>query len=285
MVRGEVVGILGCTILQEELLYVLKTDPDLNNVVVIENEQSVKFLPRIRQELPNIKIHVAKMEDLDKVANLDGFSVFLMLKTTSLHRNPDEFRQEVISNCKSMKPYVTSLLLFYGLCRNAMRKMKKVSLEIGMPIMILTDMEGYEVDDCFGAVVGGKRKYLDCIKANHGTMLLITGYADHWANKLGSNDLVKAVEAYENLYFVFDHCGYNRALRMDTGLGDVDRFCKQVDVFARTFDLKLSTQRCDLEVFEHSYALAKGLMHGQIATTEAPVKEELPTVNNETVPF
>jgi hypothetical protein len=283
MVSGGVLAIVGCTVLQEELFHVLRRDPEISRIVLVQGEKSVDILPRLTAALPGKNVISIAEKDLDKISR-EGFSVLLIMKTTSLHRNPEEFRQDVIDTAMNLKPHIGSLLLFYGLCRNALRKMSKVADEVGLPIMLLTDTEGHEVDDCFGAILGGKRKYLEQIKANHGTLFLTTGYAEHWSGKLSSKDMVSALQAYEDLRFVFDRCGYNRVIRLDTGLGDEQRFKKQVDMFVRTFDMKFETQACDLSVFEHSYELAKRILRGD-SKQGSEGKEEVPVVQNDAVPF
>ena len=283
MERGRALAIVGCTVLQEELFHVLRRDPEIDRIVLVERDEGVKVQPRLESALPGKHIVLVKAQDLALVAH-GGFSIYLVLKTTSLHRDPEELRREVIETAQVLKPYVSSMLLFYGLCRNALRKMRKVSEEVGLPIMILTDPEGFEVDDCFGAVLGGKKKYLEHIKANHGTLFLTTGYAEHWSGKLGSKDMISALQAYEDLRFVFERCGYNKVLRLDTGLGDDKKFQKQVDMLVRTFDMKLEKKECDLSVFEHSYALAKQLaLQGHEPASEGA--DELPAVPNDSVPF
>lgn len=282
MAKGEALGIIGCVILQEELLHVLGRDPDIKNVAVVQGEKNLQVLPRLQGALPGKNVISLGEGDLASY-HPEGFTVYLVMKTTSLHRNPDDFRTEVIDAVRTLRPYVGSLLLFYGLCRNALRKMGKVSEEVGLPVMLLTDTEGNEVDDCFGAVIGGKRKYLEHIKANHGTLFLITGYAEHWSKKLGSKDVVSALKAYDDLKFVFEATGYHRVLRMDTGLGDEQRFRRQVDMFVRTFDMDFDCEICDLSVFEHSYALAKELaMTGaanareDAAEAQAALRDDVP---------
>jgi hypothetical protein len=283
MVSGGALAIVSCTVLQEELFHVLRRDPEITKVVMVQGERNVDNMASLTAALPDKQIISVHEDDLDKVDD-DDFTVFLVMKTTSLHRNPDEFRADIIATARKMKPYAGSILLFYGLCRNALRKMRHISEEVGLPIMILTDIEGNEVDDCFGAVLGGKRRYLEHIKANHGTLFLITGYAEHWSSKLGSKDVVSAMQAYEDLRFVFDRCGYNRVIRLDTGLGDQQRFRKQVDIFVRTFDMDFRTEDCDLSVFEHSYDLAKGMLRGANKQEEGS-GEEAPAVLNDAVPF
>ncbi|MCU0861656.1 MAG: DUF1638 domain-containing protein, partial [Methanomassiliicoccales archaeon] len=221
-------GILGCTILQEELLYVLSRDEEIRNLVVMEGASGEAFHHRAREVLPVLTHILIPYEHLDDVEACEGLTVIVDIKETSLHRDPKAFREEVRCICRAMRDHVSSILLFFGLCRNALWKMHEFSNELDVPIMILEDREGHEVDDCFGAVMGGKRIYLKHILEHRGTLFIIPGYAEHWARKLGSKDVVKALEAYNDLRFVFERLGYDKVLRIDTHLGDQDDFEKKV---------------------------------------------------------
>lgn len=253
-------GILGCTILQEELLYVLSRDEEIRNLVVLGGAPGETFHQRARELLPGLAHSLIPCDDLEAVEALEGFTVVVDIKETSLHRDPKAFREEVRCICRALREHVGSILLFFGLCRNALWKMHEFSNELGVPIMILEDREGHEVDDCFGAVMGGRRIYLKHILEHRGTLFIIPGYADHWARKLGSKDVTGALEAYNDLRFVFERLGYDKILRIDTHLGDQADFERKVSTFSNLFNMRLSSEEGDLSVFLHSYDLAKGAM-------------------------
>ena len=262
MAKGDAIGIIGCTVLQDELIHVLGKDTDLRHVYVLRSDQGERFLSRARAKLPGLEIEIVPPSNVPDLHVGNGFSVLLDMKTTSLHRDPDAFRSEVILTCKGMSRYVDGVLLFYGLCRNALRKMHKVSQEVGMPVTILRDALGREIDDCFGAMMGGRDGYLVHLREHRGTMFIIPGYAEMWYGKLTSKDVEKALEAYQNLKFVFERCGYTKLLRMDTHLCDQKEFEQRVATFARLFDMELSAEEADLSVFESSYNKAKLMARG-----------------------
>ncbi len=264
MAKGDMLGIIGCTVLQDELIYVLSKDEDLKRIFIIKTDPGERFMKRARPKLPHLKMELAPWSEMSVPRDEAGFSILLDIKTTSLHRDPDSFRNEVIQTCKSMRPYVDGVLLFYGLCRNALRKMYKVSDEVGMPVSLLKDAQGRDIDDCFGALMGGRDSYLVHMREHRGTMFIIPGYAEMWYNKLTSKDVEKALEAYQNLKFVFERCGYTKLLRMDTHLCDQKEFEKRVETFARIFEMNLSSEEADLSVFDSSYAKAKLMAQGSL---------------------
>lgn len=283
MANGNALGIIGCTVLMDELLYALGKDEELKRVYVLGSEPGERFLTRARAKLPGIEIEAVSPADVPDMRSKEGFNVLLDMKTTSLHRDPDAFRKEVILTCQGMKPHVDGVLLFYGLCRNALRKMRKVSQEVGMPITILQDAMGREIDDCFGAMMGGRDGYLVHLREHRGTMFIIPGYAEMWYDKLTSKDVEKALEAYQNLKFVFDRCGYTKLLRMDTHLCDQGQFERRVATFARLFDMELSAEEADLSVFDGSYTKAKLMAKGMLSM-DGPHREA-DVIQPQFVPF
>jgi hypothetical protein len=281
--NGVCLGIIGCTVLQDELIHVLRRDNDLKHLAIIESEPGDRFMERAKPRLAHLDLEIENLSSPESFRERNGFTVLLDMKTTSLHRDPDTFRKEVILTCQRMRPHVDGVLLFYGLCRNALRKMGKVSEEVGIPVTILKDAQGREVDDCFGALMGGRGPYLEHMADHRGTMFIIPGYAELWYGKLRSKDVEKALEAYQNLKFVFDRCGYTKLLRLDTHLCDQEEFEGRVDTFARMFDMQLSSEEADLSVFDSSYALAKRMAQGDYK--EGPSQSEPTTIPTSLQPF
>ncbi|MDD1747630.1 MAG: DUF1638 domain-containing protein [Methanomassiliicoccales archaeon] len=281
--KGDCLGIIGCTVLQDELIHVLRRDNELKHLAIIESEVGARFVERAKPKLAHLDLEMVHLSELESFRDRNGFTVILDIKTTSLHRDPDAFRKEVILTCHRMRSYVDGVLLFYGLCRNALRKMGKVSEEVGMPVTILKDALGREVDDCFGALMGGRVAYLEHMADHRGTMFIIPGYAELWYGKLGSKDVEKALEAYQSLKFVFERCGYTKLLRLDTHLCDQEEFERRVDTFARMFDMQLSSEEADLSVFDSSYAMAKRMAQGDYR--ECSSQTEPPTIPTSLQPF
>jgi hypothetical protein len=125
--------------------------------------------------------------------------------------------------------------------------------------------------------MGGRDAYLEHMTAHRGTMFIIPGYAELWNGKLGSKDVDKALEAYQNLKFVFERCGYTKLLRLDTHLCDQGEFERRVETFARMFDMQLSSEEADLSVFEGSYVMAKRMVHGEHQEGPSHLETTIPT--------
>jgi hypothetical protein len=94
------------------------------------------------------------------------------------------------------------------------------------------------------------------IMCNKRTMFLTSGYAEYLATKHERNGLDAMVQQYENYQLLFRTLGYNKAMVLDTGLGDREAFRERARMFASMFDLSLETTRCDTTLFERSYRSA-----------------------------
>ena len=86
-------------------------------------------------------------------------------------------------------------------------------------MMILSDQDGKDVDDCFGANMGGKKAYLDSIRQNRGTIIVSPGYAENWQRRQSQKGLATIIEQVENMRFVFERMEYSTVVRLENGLG------------------------------------------------------------------
>ncbi len=264
MERGKVLGVVGCVVLKDELAYVLSQDHDLKDIYLVNEEEGPYVAKEWVHLLPEKRIHLIEMEEMNKPGEKGSYSTLIWMKPAGPHDNAEELRGLVKSAALNIKDHVSYLLLFFGLCRNSLWHSERMGKEIGKPLMILVDAEGKEVDDCFGANFGGKKAYLEGIKKNRGTIFITPGYAENWTRRQEKKSLDKVVEQVENLRFVFERMDYHRVLKLDNGLGDPLKFNDRVKGFAKIFNFTIDSRPCPLEVFTHSYDLAKQrLMEGE----------------------
>jgi hypothetical protein len=94
----------------------------------------------------------------------------------------------------ALRDKVGMCLRSYGRCRNALWKIHKMGVKTGVPIMILTYLQGKDVDDCFGANMGGKKEYLDAIIHHRGTIFVSPGYAENWSWRQSQKPIDKTIE-------------------------------------------------------------------------------------------
>jgi hypothetical protein len=122
--------------------------------------------------------------------------------------------------------------------------------------------------------MGGKMEYLDAIIHHRGTIFGSPGYAENWGRMQSQKPFDKAIERVENMRFVFERMEYSRVMRLENGLGDREKFHHRVESFAKIFDFVVVSRPCGLEVFEHSYNLAKARLHELMGASEPPPIEE-----------
>jgi hypothetical protein len=176
MAPGNVLSIIGCTVLTDELSYVLTRDQDIEKVYIIESEGGRLFQKKLAAQ--GVGSEMLPAVDLDAMKSNDGYTILVDIHPAGPHDNQNELREMVKEAAIRLAPHAGFCLCFYGLCRNALWKIDKLGNEVGLPMMILTDVEGKDVDDCFGANIGGKKPYLDAIVNNRGTIFVSPGYAE-----------------------------------------------------------------------------------------------------------
>jgi hypothetical protein len=255
MASENVLGVVGCTVLLDELSHVLSQDSDLGRVCIIDNEGGRLLHQKLSER--GVGSELLLPGELEQTAFSERFSVLAIINPAGPHDNQSELRGLVKEAAVKIAPYSGLCLCFYGLCRNALWKIDRLGEEVGAPMMILTDTEGKEVDDCFGANIGGKKAYLDAIVHHRGTIFVSPGYAENWQRRQSQKDFPKMIEQVENMRFVFERMGYRTVMKLENGLGDQERFNERVSGFAKIFDMSVASKECGLTVFEHSYALAK----------------------------
>jgi len=253
---GPALGLIGCQVLSDEIVYVLDRDPRINNIVIVDNPEGRLLLEKL------IGLPVGErawMIHEDDIGNLSysGYTVIVSIKPASLHDDAHVLRANIEDGANKLKPSCDSILLFYGLCRSTKYEVQRLVDKFDLPMTFLTEDDGSVADDCFGAILGGRLRYLEMIKNNKGTMFLSPGYAEYWAAKYEKAGIEKIVLQYENNRLLYKTLGYTKVMMLDNGLGDREEFKRRAVIFTRIYDFSLETTRCDMAVFERSYDKAK----------------------------
>jgi hypothetical protein len=261
MTAGQVLGIIGCPILEDEIVHAVRQDPGISKVVVIRTEDSenlIRKLCALEHRPPVVLIEPEQASSL----SADGFTVLVMMKPMALHEDPDRLRDEVAATAAAMAPVCSSILLFYGLCGNAFCNVGSMSRSIGRPITIISDEQDRPVDDCIAAVLGGTDGYLRLLKRYPGVFYLTPGWAENWRTLMTKMEITRGVDGDDlaTIKWMFDLAGYKLALKIQTGLGDQEGFDDRIDEFIRTFGFQrkdLESGMITLECVDRSYAEAK----------------------------
>jgi hypothetical protein len=255
MNRRTTLGVIGCLVLGDEMAHVLENDPSLRNIVIVDTEDGRAFRKKLNPVVSGQHVRIVSDGELGCL-ELSGSSAVVWVNGASLHDDPKSLLEKLASNVHCLEGHCRSILLFYGLCRNTKYEMRRFADRFDVPVTLLIDEEGAVVDDCFAAVLGGRERYADMLRANKGAIFLTSGYAEHWARKQEGQDLVAMTQWFENSQLLFGTLGYNKVVVLDHGLGDQEEFRERARSFASIFDLKLETARCDTNVFERSYCMA-----------------------------
>ena len=257
--KHKVLGIIGCYGLSDQILHLIDRDRSINRVFVIDNPEGRRFVEKLKER--SFATDVLLVSEEHPVERDErGFCVLLWLNPEDLHNQPAVIQSTQDELLFRLSSKVDSILFCYGLCRSSEQRITSLIEKASKPVTFLTDDHGEIVDDCFGAVLGGKQIYLDTMLGNNGALFATTGYVEAWKRKHESMDVESLVSEVEQLRDLFEDLGYRRIIRLDDGVGDAASFEEDVRSFARTFDLEMVSRTCQLRVFERSYDLAKSRM-------------------------
>lgn len=260
---GGRMGIVGCPILEDEIVYLLDRDRELGDIFVVEDEHSQSLLRKLRLLRPDLL--TVKEAEVTELPNSEGRSCLVWMKSFGLHEDPKKLAKEVVIAAKLIDEQCSVILLAYGLCGNAFKDMNLLFEEVRSPVVILTDEKGQIVDDCIAAPLGGTDGYLRLLKRYAGVFYMTPAWAEHWPDLINKMDFTKGTEGgdLETLKMLFEIAGYNRVLRIDTGIGDRDIFHEKVREFSKEFnfiEVDLEPGFVSTKVVEDAYHKCLGLM-------------------------
>ncbi len=236
-------AIVGCPVLEDEIVYLLAKDEGIADIFVVDDEHSLNLLRKLSQVRPGIcRIKEGEVEGLSPT---EGRSVLVWMKSMGLHEEPKELGAEVARTVRRLNGRCDAILLFYGLCGNAFKDMNLLFGEVETPVVILKDENGQIVDDCIAVPLGGTDGYLRLLRRYAGVFYMTPAWAENWKLLIRKMEIARGTEMgdLDMLKMLFEMAGYNRVLRIDTGLGDRENFHDRV----REFSLEFKFREVDLE--------------------------------------
>ncbi len=254
-------GIVGCPILEDEIVHSILRDIEIANVLVIENDDSGNLLRKLRKIDTRANVLSIKESELDSLPT-EGFNLLILMKSMALHEEPQTLRREVAKAVDIIGPRCRSIMLFYGLCGNAFKHLSEIEAETKSKLTLLTDEQGRPVDDCIAAVLGGTDGYYRLLKRYPGVFYLTPAWAENWRELIFKMELTRGMDKGDLsiLKWMFDTAGYKKALTLDTGLGDHEAFEEKVEDFVKEFHFErasLEKEFITLDAVERSYDRAK----------------------------
>jgi hypothetical protein len=249
-----VFGIIACEMFEEEIVELMKTDRDVDQVFVVENECSGRLCDKLKAV--GVRVASGRLEDL----RTNGFVIVVELKELALHEKPEVLKKEVLESIARMQDYVGAILLLYGLCGNALKKIDALTGASRVPVLILKEGDGWIVDDCIGAAVGGTDRYLELLKEYPGTFFLTPMWAEHWREMLQKVHIIKNPYDVKGCKYIFDCVGYLRAMKVELGIGDKEAFERNVEEFRKLFEFDRVDVKGSMDIVRNNYMEAKKLI-------------------------
>ncbi len=259
-------GVIVCPILEDELVYNISQDKDKKNVFILENTNSYEISRKlIKNNIPFETLD--EQEFLRGLVRLpeDEFNIIIQMKGMKLHADPKMLKETLRESLHFMQTKVDAIALYYGVCGNANNDIIEwASDNIDKPVAIFRDASGKICDDCIGVAVGGNDRYFKMQKAYSRSLYYTPAMATKWRDFY--KDVFKGVEetGFGDIKQLFSYLGYNRVLKISTGLGDEEDFDRSLNEFANELGLEIVDIEPDwvgLGPTERLYADAKSLMN------------------------
>lgn len=238
-----VLTVIGCPILEDELVYSILKDDEVKDIYLVKTEPSKSIKKKLkRYDIPFKSIDEQDFINRIETFDLSRYSIVIKMLDMGLHREPKDLRTKVEEEVTLVSNVSDVIALYYGTCGNYGWDISKWAKEEGLcPVIVFRDVNDKVCDDCISVAVGGVDNYLKLLKAHTGHMLFTPNVAINWDDFLEANDLFKGFpeKSVENLKWLFEQCNYDSVLELDTGLGDSNEMRKAIKEFAETYDFKI----------------------------------------------
>jgi len=277
-----VLSIIACEMLEDELVYVLSKDHDLNQLIVVENRQSFRFVRKLKSKncqprlFPldrvstflketnnslsmNLLKFLVKFPFFEKIhyniteKNKEKVTVVVNTLKLGLHADCVLLRSEIYQNIRKMAAFSDSILIFYGNCGHSLRSTEADFKDLHCSLYFLKDEKGEIVDDCISVAFGGNDNYAEVMRSGNGTgMIYLTPmWASSWKEmRMESNGTSDFNES-----FLKKH--YQKVVKISNKISRGEEFDKNVLNYARTFDMSIVEMEGSMEIASKSYLNAK----------------------------
>ncbi|KGK98561.1 hypothetical protein LI82_06705 [Methanococcoides methylutens] len=251
-----VISLIGCRMFEDEIVHLVEHDPLIDNLIIVENKDCAGIVEKLDDIGVSYKlVPESKLASLYSEQCTDSYCCIINILEFALHAIPTNLKSEVYAKVEEMAPYSEGILLFYGLCGNVLGDVEKDLEDIECKICILKEENGEIIDDCIGAVLGGREAYLHHLKSfkGIGTFFLTPMWAANWGDMLVAGGFGKDPNDTETSKFVFDAVGYKKVAKLDTGLRYEKKFDDIVKEFAEIFDFDILNIEGELGLIEGCY--------------------------------
>lgn len=254
-----VLSIIGCRMFEDELVCMIEKHGNIATLVLVEDENSTSVARKLEHCGRAYKVlPLEKVPQFITGASPDSTIVIIHMLELALHAIPENLRRTVYGKIEQMSVYSQTVLLFYGLCGNVLGKVESEMSKCACPVYILKEENGEIVDDCIGAVLGGRGAYLSKLKncRGVGTFFMTPMWAANWKEMIISAGITNDPDNTKMAKYVFDYAGYKKVAKLNTGLVYEPKFDDMVEEFARTFDFEIIEMDANLALIEKCFCSA-----------------------------
>ncbi|WP_167848835.1 DUF1638 domain-containing protein [Methanolobus halotolerans] len=237
-----VMNITGCRMFEDEIIDILCRDSRIDDIIIIENEECTGMVQKMEKAGLSYRfLPLDEVSDECGSASSDSYVITINIMGLSLHGDPKCLREQVYMNVKKISDFSDGIFLFYGLCGNVLKRIDKDLEQLPCPVSILRDSDGRIVDDCIGAVVGGRKSFLKMIAGfnRKSTIVMTPMWVQNWQEMFQHSGFIENREDVEMAKFVLDSMGYEAVIKIDTGLQYTEDYDKKIEDFAKIFQLNI----------------------------------------------
>lgn len=254
-----VLSIIACRMFEDEIVTMVENHGSINTLVLIDDENIAGIALKLNKcgciytllPLDNVKQFITD-------APVDHIIVVIHMLELALHAIPENLKKTVYGKIEQMSPYSQTVLLFYGLCGNVLGKVEAEMSKCSCPVYILKEENGEIVDDCIGAVLGGRAAYLSKLKSfkGVGTFFMTPMWAANWKEMIKSAGITNDPTNIKMAKYVFDYAGYKKVAKVNTGLRYEEGFDNMVEEFARLFNFEIIEMDATLSIIKKCFSRA-----------------------------
>ena len=266
MTKGTLAAIV-CPILEDELLYNIRNDDEIDEIILIENEHIKSVRPKMDEQ--EIQYRLCSEEDFmsGKVLLVNDYNLVVWMMDMGLHAEPEELRDFIYDACKRVQKHVSAIALYYGLCGNGLKHIEDWGKDnLSIPISIIKDHEGRICDDCIAVAVGGCAQYLNLLRKYPGIMYFTPAYATNWDEMKYRMDMFRGYnldDGTDMIKMLFEMAGYKYVMEIPTGLGNEELAHREAAKFAKDMGLEviqLDKSWCSLEPTKLMHQTSKSML-------------------------
>jgi len=267
-VKGTLCAIV-CPALEDELIFALENDADEKKVYVVNNNDTSTLLRKMDQR----SMEYEMMEEYRIRTSLDvdpdAYNVVIIMNGMRLHKEPLELKKYLEDQLIMLNNKFDAIAMYYGMCGNFGWDITEWAKEnLDTPVTIFHDGEGCVCDDCIGVAVGGRKEYIQLVHDYTGMLFLTPAVATNWDEHVVFEDSKEWDQFYPSrdayMKDLFKWGNYEYALKIDTGLGDREKYDSMCEDVVNRMDLKIklpnepiATTKLATDIYERSKALLK----------------------------